>query len=168
MGLRILYSNDSLLRKVSRAVAHPADLDPLIDQLKDAIRYKDQVWTGSGLSICAVQIGTPLRVILLGRPLNWALGRHHKAFDVLINPAVLDLSKDLTTQWEGCLSIPDKECLVNRHSTVTISYTTLMGKNITKKFNRTAARVIQHEIDHLNGVLITDKALDTRKKLPHN
>ena len=69
MSLKIFYHTDSILRQVSKKIHKNDDVLNVVDKLKDAIRYKDKVWTGTGLSICGIQIGIPLRIILLGRPL---------------------------------------------------------------------------------------------------
>ena len=167
MSLKILYHNDILLRTVSERIAPGYNLSSVVDMLKDAIRYEDKVWTGCGLSICGVQIGLPLRVILIGRPLYWNQGKHHKAFDVIVNPEVSDKSQEIAEEWEGCLSIPDTECLVSRSRTITLKYSNLQGKLVKNTFENTMARVLQHEIDHLDGILMTDKSKALRKKQDH-
>ena len=164
MGLRILYHNDPLLRKVSRQIGKNEDVLSIVDKLKDAIRYEDKVWTGTGLSICGIQIGIPWRIILIGRPLYWNNNLYHKSFNVMINPEILTKDKDIIEEWEGCLSIPHLECLLPRHKSLILKYNNLLGKTIEQKFEMTISRVIQHEIDHLDGILMTDKAIDSRKK----
>lgn len=168
MGLRILYHNDLLLREISQIVPRGFDVQGLVEKLKDSIRYEDKVWTSCGLSLCGVQIGLPFRVILIGRPLYWGQGKHHQAFDVIVNPEIVKTSEEVKEEWEGCLSIPDLECLVSRYQKVTLEYLNLSGKSLKRTFENTVARVIQHEIDHLDGVLMTDKAKSQRKKLSHN
>ena len=60
-------------------------------------------------------------------------------------------------EYEGCLSIPKKEFLVKRHNNITIEYQNTHGETITEKFTGLEARIIQHELDHLNGILVCDK-----------
>lgn len=143
------------------------DTYELVENLKEAIRFKDKVWTYAGLSICAIQIGVPLRVVIVGRPLYWYCQRHHQAFDVLINPEILWKSEEKIDDWEGCLSIPDLECLVPRYSEVRIKYQNLAGRVLEKTMKNTLSRVIQHEIDHLDGKFMIDLAKDSRKKSNH-
>ncbi|OMJ73199.1 hypothetical protein SteCoe_28174 [Stentor coeruleus] len=167
MGLRILYNPSPILRQVSSPITHNIDLYDLISDLMFAIRYKDEVWTGIGLSICAVQIGLPVRVMIMGRERFWKLGKPHCAFDIFLDPKIVWKSSDTWDQWEGCLSIPEKECLVSRHISLIIRYQNMLGKTLEKQFTGTASRVIQHELDHFDGILMIDKAKDHRKKLPH-
>lgn len=167
MALRILYKGSPVLESLSKTVEIGLDTFELVDKLKEAIRFKDKVWTLTGLSICAVQIGIPLRVVIIGRPLYWNCQRHHQAFDVLINPELTFKSQEILEEWEGCLSLPDIECLVPRHSEVRIKYQDLSGKTQQKLMKKTLSRVIQHEIDHLNGKFMTELAKDSRPKMNH-
>ena len=167
MALRILYKGSPVLESLSRTVEINLEIFELIDNLKEAIRFKDKVWTFTGLSICAPQIGVPVRVVIIGRPLYWNCQRHHQAFDVLINPELTYKSKEICEEWEGCLSIPDLECLVPRYSEVKVKYQDLSGKVQEKLMKKTLSRVVQHEIDHLNGKFMTELAKDSRPKEDH-
>jgi len=78
---------------------------------------------------------------------------------VLINPKIINTSKETEIDWEGCLSVPDQYGRVSRPVKIKIKYQDETGKE--KKLNATGffARVIQHEIDHLNGILFTEKVI---------
>ena len=164
MRHKILYHNNSLLKQVSRPVTNFQEISEIVDKLKESLRYEDKVWTGTGLSLCGIQIGIPLRVIILARPLFWTHCKFHHGFDIIINPKILKSDSAIVEDWEGCLSYPDIECFVPRPKKIELEY--LSFSNISKKktLDNLAARVLQHEIDHLDGVLMTEKAVDSRKK----
>ena len=105
--------------------------------------------------------------MLLGRPLFWNTQRHHQAFDVLINPEIIEKSEEVKEDWEGCLSIPGIECLVPRHSEIKVKYTSLNGKLHERLMQNTLSRVMQHEIDHMDGKFMTEIAVNSRKKQSH-
>ena len=73
------------------------------------------------------------------------------------NAVVIRKSWFKNKEYEGCLSFPKKEFLVKRHNNITIKYQNAQGETITEKFTGLEARIIQHELDHLNGVLVCDK-----------
>ena len=77
-------------------------------------------------------------------------------------------SQDIAKEWEGCLRITDTEFLVSRSRTITLNYSNLQGKLVKNTFENTMARVLQDEIDHLDGILMTDKSKSSRKKQDHN
>lgn len=79
---------------------------------------------------------------------------------VVINPKITKRSKKRKYDWEGCLSFSGVRGLVPRHETITIRYTDMVGKNQTIKLKGFQARVFQHEIDHLHGVLYIDRMSD--------
>ena len=167
MATSILYKGSQVLKSVSAEVQVGFETFELVDRLKHAIRFEDKVWTYTGLAICAVQIGEPVRVMILGRPLFWNTMRHHQGFDVLVNPEIVERSQEVKEDWEGCLSIPGIECLVPRHSEIKVKYMGLNGKMQEKIMTETLSRVMQHEIDHMNGKFMTEIAVNTRKKQNH-
>jgi len=73
------------------------------------------------------------------------------------NAVVIRKSWFKNKEYEGCLSFPKKEFLVKRHNNITIKYQNAQGETITEKFTGLEARIIQHELDHLNGILVCDK-----------
>jgi len=73
------------------------------------------------------------------------------------NAVVIRKSWFKNKEYEGCLSFPKKEFLVKRHNNITIKYQNAQSETITEKFTGLEARIIQHELDHLNGILVCDK-----------
>ena len=100
--------------------------------------------TKTGVGIAAPQIGSTSRVFVVG------YGGLQLPF---INPTIESLSGDIITGTEGCLSYPGKYVKVDRHETVSLSYEiNESGERDTKEFSGFIARIIQHEMDHLNGI----------------
>ena len=79
--------------------------------------------------------------------------------EVMINPTITQRSKALKTTEEGCLSIPNVYGDVTRPKTVTVQYTDIHGKQKTKKLEGFSAVIVQHEVDHLDGILFVDKVV---------
>ncbi len=77
---------------------------------------------------------------------------------LMINPVITEYSEDKSYAVEGCLSFPGIECKVRRHLAVTVEYHDDTNTKITKAFSGFTARVIQHEIDHLDGITMLDRA----------
>lgn len=75
----------------------------------------------------------------------------------MINPIILSYSPSLYDSQEWCLSLPWKEALVQRHESITVQYTWLDKKTYTRDFSNFDAAIVQHEIDHLDGILFIDK-----------
>lgn len=113
---------------------------------------KDMIKTmkaNNGLGLAAPQVGRDIRVI--------AFQDQKTLVDsVMINPVIKNVSKITSLLQEGCLSIPDTLVYVVRHEEITVEFTTIKGKRQQKKFTGMNARILQHEIDHLNGKLIID------------
>jgi peptide deformylase len=109
------------------------------DMLDTAEAHKENC-----VGLAAIQIGEPKRVILV---------RQGDNFVPFINPAVVKKSPDTYYTMEGCLSLEGVRN-VRRHRSVMVSWTATNGKKKVKEFNGFTAQILQHEIDHLNGVLI--------------
>ena len=121
------------------------------EELKDVVYQMDEMMQKyKGIGISAIQIGIPWRIFLAGRP-----------SELFINPRIIEKSSIMKQDWEGCLSCPDLKVRVKRSHSVVMEYDTFneSGEHITvkRKFKGFDARVVQHEFDHLNGILITDK-----------
>ena len=97
-----------------------------------------------GVGISAIQIGKPYRVFIA----------NNIAF---VNPTLKSRSPYERKDWEGCLSCPGAHVRIKRAAQVEVAFTNHLGVKVEGKFKDLAARVIQHEFDHLNGILITDR-----------
>lgn len=113
-----------------------------------------------GAALSAVQIGQLARVMVIRNSLE---DRDDKTFGVFINPEIIKTDGRPTEAMEGCLSIPDIYGRVARYPRIKIKAQNLQGQPIRLNASGFLARVIQHEIDHLDGVLFTDRITDINK-----
>jgi len=147
--------NEQLHKTCEPVVSFNRDLELLVQNLLDTIRdAKDPI--GAGLA--APQIGLLKRVCIVRRfPDNDNDSETNSLEDrVLINPLLKKVSQEKAVGWEGCLSIPDKYVQVERASKIKIEAFSVKGKKCQLNAAGFYARVIQHEMDHLDGKLITD------------
>ena len=148
MSLReIITLPDKRLRLVSKPVK--AITDEVRKLVEDMF---ETMYDAPGIGLAAIQIGQPLRVVTLD------LAKKDEPPDpkVLINPEIVAASEDKSTHEEGCLSIPEFYEEVERPAAVTVSYLDLNGEPRQVEATGLLATCIQHEIDHLNGVLFID------------
>jgi peptide deformylase len=107
---------------------------------------------GFGRGIAAPQIGSAQRMIVL----------HVDDPLVLLNPAIVRRSRQMMTLWDDCFSFPDLVAKVKRNLVVDIRFQDLQGKKHTLHAEGPLSELLQHEIDHLNGILALDRAIDSR------
>ena len=81
----------------------------------------------------------------------------------MINPIITKFSEETNKDWEGCLSAPGVRGLVSRPSAIQVDYLTRQGEKVTTEFTDFVARVVQHEVDHLDGISFLDRMDDTRE-----
>lgn len=142
--LQIRIDGDPILRKKSRRVeVFDDDLQQLIDDMYDTMYEAD------GVGLAAVQIGKLKRLIVLDD--------YEKTKLVLINPERV-AEEGSCEAMEGCLSVPDRMGKVERYEKVKINYMDEKGEEKTLEAEDFLARIIQHEMDHLEGILYTDRA----------
>lgn len=138
---------DPLLRQVSKPVERfDADLR------KFAADMLDTMYDAPGIGLAAIQIGEPLRMLVI----DLAKEDEPKAPQTFINPRILVSSEQRNVYEEGCLSIPDYYAEVERPAEVRIAYFDLDGKAQEVAADGLLATCLQHEIDHLNGILFID------------
>jgi len=117
----------------------------------------------NGAGLAAPQIGEQLRVVIFGVARN---PRYPSAepvpYTVLINPIITPLSEDLEEGWEGCLSVPGMRGVVPRYSQLRYQGYDQFGVPIDRSVNGFHARVVQHEYDHLDGILYPMRIRDMR------
>jgi len=127
-------------------------VDPSIKQLVEDLIETVQVANGAGLA--APQIGVPLRAIVT---------RVDDQIHVVLNPELVQMSDEEIEADEGCLSIPGWYGPVKRKERVTVRGQSQTGKSIKIKAEGWEARAFQHEVDHLDGILFTDRMDDPSK-----
>ena len=150
MAIRnIVQVGDDVLRKRCFEVeSFDEKLHALLDDMKDTVKKE----RGAGLA--APQVGILRRVVVVDVD---------EGYFEFINPVIVE-QKGSQTGWEGCLSVRGKSGVVTRPSRVTLSYQDRNGEKRTLKAKDFLARAICHELDHLDGVLYIDKAIQLEKE----
>jgi|TARA_B100000809_G_scaffold261341_1_gene310040 peptide deformylase len=168
MILPIVAYGDPVLRKVAEAIdaAYP-DLEKLITNMKETM------YNASGVGLAAPQIGKAIRLFLIDASpfaeddnLSEEERTVLKSFNrVFINPKILEEEGEEWIFNEGCLSIPDVREDVSRQPKITIEYQDENFTVHTETLEGLAARVFQHEFDHIEGILFTDKLSTLKKRI---
>ena len=157
---QVLRMGDPRLLRVAQPVAEfgTPQLRNLIADMFDTMRDL------SGAGLAAPQIGVDLRVVIFGFQSS---PRYPQAEPVpetiLINPVLTPLSDEMEDGWEGCLSVPGLRGVVPRHATLRYQGFDLEGRAIDRSVSGFHARVVQHECDHLDGILYPMRVKDFSK-----
>ena len=152
MALRdIIILPDTQLRLVSKPVEK---VTPEIRKLADDML--ETMYDAPGIGLAAIQVAQPLRLITMDLSKKNEEGESTPQPRVFINPEILSSSEETSVYEEGCLSIPEYYEEVERPARVRLRYTDLDGKLHEEDAEGLYATCIQHEIDHLNGVLFID------------
>ena len=152
MAIRRILTVDNaadlaVLKKISTPVeAVTDDLRALMDDMLETM------YDAPGIGLAAVQIGEPIRVIVM----DLARDGEEPAPRYYVNPEILSTSEDTQGYEEGCLSVPDYYDEVERPSKVTLRYLNYQGETVTEEAEGLFAVCVQHEMDHLEGVLFID------------
>ncbi|MFA6218410.1 MAG: peptide deformylase [Erythrobacter sp.] len=167
MAIReILEAPDLRLKTVSQPVT------AFDDELKELVSDMfETMYAASGIGLAAIQVGVARRVLVIdlqpddldAEPEECDHGGHHhhhyptkKEPRVFVNPEILDPAEELATYQEGCLSVPDIFADVDRPATCTVRYQDLEGETHEEDMDGLMATCIQHEMDHLEGILFID------------
>jgi len=146
----IIGEKNKNLRQKSKPVENlNREIRDLIAKMREIMRKNN----GAGLA--AVQIGMPLRIIVC---------EINDKFYAFINPEIVNFSKETTIIEEGCLSLPGFYGEVERPKKITLKAITPEGKKTKIKVFGLLARIIHHELDHLEGILFTDKASGVKEE----
>jgi len=160
MSLReiVTVPHEVLRRKARTVTQFDEKLQTLIDDMVETMRQ------APGVGLAAPQVGVAERVIVVEYYEDEADEDREDAEDApkrlyaLVNPEITRASADRETGVEGCLSIPGVQGDVERHLAITVRGQNRRGQPVTLKLKDWTARIFQHEIDHLNGILFTDRA----------
>ncbi len=153
MAIReIVYIPDPVLRRKAHKITKiDKELQTLIDDMIETMRE------APGVGLAAPQVGVSQRLIVVEYGSDEDENAPKKLF-VLINPEITETSEDVEQGVEACLSIPRMMGEVDRHLAITVRGVNRHGKPVKIKLRGWLARIFQHEIDHLEGVLFTDRA----------
>jgi peptide deformylase len=158
MSLRpILQLGDPRLREVTLPVDDPCapEVAALMEDLADTLDHWRST-TGYGRGIAAPQLGVRQRIIFLQLPGErpWPL----------VNPQIIECSKEQIIVWDACLSFLSIFMQVERHREITVRYQDMSGERheLRAGDNRNLSELLQHEIDHLDGILAVDRITDIK------
>ena len=144
-------------KELNQNVITTPAVQTIIRDLKDTLAVSED-----GIGIAAPQIGESKRIFIVSEEAKFVGKPHdekkHWASLVYINPIVTKKSRTRIDGVEGCLSVPGKFGVVTRHEKISIEAINEHGKKVAHGATKFFARVIQHELDHLDGVLFIDKA----------
>jgi peptide deformylase len=157
-SLEIAQIGQPILRQIAQPVENIKDesLQRLIDRLLT------QVKTVNGVGIAAPQVSQSLRLFIVASHPNPRYP-HAPLMEAIamINPTIIAHSSEMELGEEGCLSIPDHRGLVSRYQAIEVEYLTRDGQGKRQELTGFIARIFQHELDHLNGILFTDHLISS-------
>jgi peptide deformylase len=159
--LEIVTLPDPVLRRKAKPVVRfDESLQTLIDNMVETMRL------APGVGLAAPQVGVSERVIVVEYAEDEEDEEAPKKLYVVINPEIKEASEETELGIEGCLSIPGLQGEVDRSLELRLKGLTRHGQPIRIKARGWLARIFQHEIDHLNGVVFTDRAVRVWKPQP--
>jgi peptide deformylase len=156
----ILRIGHPLLLQQAQAVTefNTPELDALVQDMFDSMEAAE----GAGLA--AIQIGILKRVMVFGFERNERYpDRQPVPVTVLVNPVIQPVGDDVESDWEGCLSVPGMRGWVPRQQRIIYSGFDPQGNSITREVDGFHARLVQHECDHLDGILYPQRIEDMSK-----
>ncbi len=153
---KILTEPNKLLRQISKSVDKVGDAErTLMDDMLDTM------YDAPGIGLAAIQIGVPKRIIVMD------LGRDedNKEPRYLVNPVIKNKNEEKAKYEEGCLSVPDQFAEIERPNSCEVEYLDYNGKKQVLKADGLLATCIQHEMDHLEGILFIDYLSKLKKSM---
>jgi len=152
----ILTEPNKILRQVSKRVEKVGEEEKKI--MDDML---ETMYQANGIGLAAIQIGIPKRIIVI----DLAKGEEKKNPMYFVNPVIKNKNQNLATYEEGCLSVPDQFAEVDRPSTCEVEYLDYHGEKKILKAEGLVATCIQHEMDHLQGILFIDYLSKLKKSM---
>ncbi|MCX5054989.1 peptide deformylase [Streptomyces sp. NBC_00474] len=159
--LPIVAAGDPVLRRGTERF--DGQLDPaLLARFVEALRVT--MHAAPGVGVAAPQVGVELRIAVIEDPapvpdeVRLARGRVPQPFRVLVNPSYEPVGSQRAAYFEGCLSVPGWQAVVARHAQVRLTGEDEQGRALDEVFTGWPARIMQHETDHLDGMLYLDRA----------
>lgn len=153
-NLKICKFGEDVLQLKAKDITN---IDEKIVRLAEAMRKT--MYTANGIGLAAPQVGESIRLAVV----DISFGENPDEFMVLINPEIIG-AEGIEAGNEGCLSVPGISLPVNRKTSVHLKAIDLQGNEIDREFEGLKARVIQHEVDHMNGTLILDRVSSLKRQ----
>ena len=152
---RLVHIGDPIIRAVARPIQAPMQAAKICRVLTE------KLWEIRGAGLAAPQIGVPYRIFVFEvKPTELFPDREASPLYTMINPEVEIMYESVIEDWEGCFSVPGFLGLVPRAKAVRVRWTDPDESKREEVFDDYRARVIQHELDHLNGVVYIDRMPD--------
>ena len=152
--------------KVLRENAQEADLSDREKLTQLIADMEETLASADGCGLAAPQVGVPVRVLIVdGRDLTDAYPYLKDFKRVMINPVVVEESRETCDYTEGCLSVPGIYAEVRRPERIRVEYLNGDFEKVTEEFDKFACRMIQHELDHLDGKMFVDRVAPIRRKM---
>lgn len=157
--MKISQLGDPVLRQVAQPIdnVQDASIQTLIDNLLTILT------ASNGVGIAAPQVSVPLRLLIVASRPNQRYP-HAPLMEPtpMINPQLISHSGEVVKDWEGCLSVPGIRGLIPRYRLIEVEYTRPDGKHVRQEMSDFVARIFQHELDHLNGMVFLDRLESVR------
>ncbi|MGM0452744.1 MAG: peptide deformylase [Thermodesulfobacteriota bacterium] len=154
--LRICTYPEAILRQPARPV------DKIDDGLQETIEdMADTMYDAPGVGLAAVQAGIDQCIIVY----DPAADPEKRKFETLINPTIIEYQGETVSENEGCLSVPDFRCDVKRAERVIVKGRDRDGNDVRFEAEGVPALILQHEIDHLNGILFIDRISALKRQI---
>lgn len=149
--MKIVTVPDPVLRRKAHKVTEfDRDLQKLINDMVETLHE------APGVGLAAPQVGISSRLIVVEFNINEDDEDSPKKLYAVVNPEIIEKSDEMVSGVEGCLSVPDLVGEVDRHQQVVVRGQNKLGKPVKIKASGWLARIFQHEIDHLDGIVFTD------------
>ena len=146
---------------------HPSE--EIFEIEKDLQEFCDtlmlMMWKHDGVGLAAPQVGQNIRVIATSQREERPKKNKLLWTTIMINPTIIDKSKETILWEEACISLPGATGIVRRHKHIQVEFLTPEGKKQKQKYKDFNAVIIQHEMDHLDGILFMDKVEPEKKKV---
>ena len=151
-------ADNEILRAVSAPVPTNAQgvLKPDRKLAKFVEEMRETMFTEKGIGLAARQVGVNTRVVVC----RFNHETPHEVIVAMINPVITHKSKEMVLSEEGCLSLPKQFDAIARHASLTVKYLDVKGRENVLKLEGLNARIVQHEVDHIDGHLYIDHLTD--------
>jgi peptide deformylase len=156
----ITLPNQNLRKRSQKVGLITSDVKNIVQKMKDATTDWDQSREHEvGVALAAPQINELIKIIVVRNNFE---NKSDQTFTVFINPEITKFEGEIDEDFEGCLSVPDLYGKVARHAKVKVKALDLSGREFRITAEGFLARIFQHEIDHLHGILFIDKIKDKK------
>ncbi len=156
----ITLPNEHLRQRSKKILAIDDSVRQLVAAMTDAaLDWEDSRPHEISAALAAVQVDRLERIVIIRSDFD---EKENRDFTILINPEIVKYEGDVTTDYEGCLSVKDIYGKVPRHTKIRVKALNIEGHEVRFKADGFLARVIQHEIDHTNGIVFIDHIKDQK------